>query len=98
MDIDITPVNDVPVAAVNTVSTARKTTAYTFAAGDFTFTDVESDSSGLGHDHQPVSLAGGTLELSGVTVNNGDTIAGGADREPRLHPGGRRQRRPAGDL
>ena len=55
MDIDITPVNDVPVATVNMVSTARKTTAYTFAAGDFTFTDVESDASRLGHDHEPIA-------------------------------------------
>ena len=32
MDIDITPVNDLPVATVNTVSTTEDT-AYTFAAG-----------------------------------------------------------------
>ena len=42
MDIDVTPVNDVPVATINTVSTTEDT-PYTFASGDFTFTDVESD-------------------------------------------------------
>ena len=43
MDIDITPVNDVPVATAGTVS-ASEDNPYTFAASDFTFTDVESDS------------------------------------------------------
>ena len=59
MDIDITPVNDVPVATVNTVSTTEDT-AYTFAAGDFTFTDVESDSL-VSVTITNQSLAGGTL-------------------------------------
>jgi len=72
MDIDITAVNDVPVATVNTVSTGEDT-AYTFASGDFTFTDVESDSL-VSVTITNQSLAGGTLELGGLTVNNGDTI------------------------
>ena len=42
MNIDVTPVNDVPVASNNTVST-NEDTPLNFASGDFTFTDVESD-------------------------------------------------------
>ena len=42
MAIDVTPVNDVPVATINTVSTSEDT-PLNFASGDFTFTDVESD-------------------------------------------------------
>ena len=41
--------------------------------GDFTFTDVKATR--WSRSPSPTSrLAGGTLELSGVTVNNGDTI------------------------
>ena len=72
MDIDITPVNDVPVATVNTVSTTEDNGLH-LRRGDFTFIDVESDSL-VSVTITNQSLAGGTLELSGVTVNNGDTI------------------------
>ena len=73
LDIDVNAVNDVPVATANTVTT-NEDTPYTFSAGDFTFTDVESDAL-VSVTITNQSLAGGTLQLSGVTVNNGDTIA-----------------------
>lgn len=77
MTINVTAVNDVPVAQVSSVST-NEDTAKTFAASDFLFNDVESDSlvsitvSGL-------SLASGdTLTVNqgagAVTVTNGMTI------------------------
>ena len=42
MTIDVTAVNDPPVTADNTV-TATEDTVFTFASGDFPYTDVESD-------------------------------------------------------
>ncbi len=71
--LDITPVNDIPVATANTVSTTEDT-AYTFSAADFTFTDNEGDSL-VSATLMNLSLASGTLTHSGGTVvNNGDTL------------------------
>ena len=43
MTIDVTAVNDVPVAADSSLTTDEDTSK-TFAVGDFAFTDVETDS------------------------------------------------------
>ncbi|NNJ97675.1 MAG: DUF4347 domain-containing protein [Gammaproteobacteria bacterium] len=74
MDIDVTPVNDVPVAIANTVTTTANT-AYTFNAADFTYSDVESDAL-LSVTFTNLSLGSGTLTYSGgITLNNGDTLS-----------------------
>ena len=73
MTINVTPVNDLPVATGNIVTT-NEDTARTFAATEFVFTDVEGDAlqsvtiSGL-------NLAGGSLVYSQGTVANGTTIS-----------------------
>jgi hypothetical protein len=67
-----TAVNDVPVAIANTVSTVEDTT-YSFNLSDFTFSDADGDAL-VSVTINNQSLTGGTLQLSGVTVNNGDTI------------------------
>ena len=73
MSIDVTAVNDVPVATANTVSTIEDI-AYSFTAADFTYTDVEGDAL-VSATITNLSLAGGTLTHSGGTaVNNGDTL------------------------
>ena len=75
MTIDVTPVNDAPAGADNTVTTDEDT-AYTFAAGDFGFTDPVD---GGAHSLQSVIIttlpANGTLLLSGVAVTAGQEIA-----------------------
>ena len=71
--LDIIPVNDVPVATANTVSTTEDV-AYSFASTDFTFTDAEGDSL-VSATISNLNLAGGTLTHSGgVAVNSGDTL------------------------
>jgi len=71
--IRVDPVNDVPVATANTVSTVENS-PYSFAAGNFTFSDVEGDSL-VSATITNLSLAGGTLTHSGGTpVNNNDTL------------------------
>ncbi len=80
MGVNVTAVNDIPVATANTVSTAEDT-AYTFSVADFTFTDTEGDAL-VSARLSNLSLASGTLTHSGGTVvNNGDTLtaAEGAD-------------------
>ena len=73
MTIDVTAVNDVPVASNNTVST-NEDTPLNFASGDFTFTDVEGDAL-VSAQLTNLNLNGGTLTHSGgTTVNNGDTL------------------------
>ena len=73
MDIDVTPVNDAPVATASTVSTAEDT-AYTFGVADFTYADVEGDAL-VSVTVTNLNLAGGTLEHSGGTaVTDGMTL------------------------
>ena len=73
MTIDVTAVNDVPVASNNTLGT-NEDTPLNFASGDFTFTDVEADAL-VSAQLTNLSLNGGTLTHSGGTaVNNGDTL------------------------
>ena len=73
MTIDVTAVNDVPVASNNTLNT-NEDTPLNFASGDFTFTDVEGDTL-VSAQLTNLSLNGGTLTHSGGTaVNNGDTL------------------------
>jgi VCBS repeat-containing protein len=71
--LDITPVNDAPVASANTVNTTEDN-AHNFAASDFTFFDVEGDSM-VSATLTNFSLAGGTLtHSSGIAVIDGDTL------------------------
>ena len=72
MTVDVTPVNDAPTAANNTVTT-NEDTAHTFAASEFNFADVDSDS--LDHVTIATLPATGTLTLSGSAVEEGDDIA-----------------------
>ena len=72
MTVDVTPVNDAPTAANNTVTT-NEDTAHTFAASEFNFADVDSDS--LDHVTIATLPATGTLTLSGSAVEAGDDIA-----------------------
>ena len=73
MTVDVTPVNDRPTAANNTVTT-NEDTAHTFAASEFNFADVDSDS--LDHVTIATLPATGTLTLSGsLQVEEGDDIA-----------------------
>ncbi|MEM6811121.1 MAG: cadherin-like domain-containing protein [Pseudomonadota bacterium] len=72
--IDVTPVNDEPQGADNTVTTLEDTT-YTFAASDFGFTDISDvpadDFASVIINTLPIN---GVLELSGVAVIAGDEI------------------------
>ena len=68
-----TPVNDVPVANANTVTTTEDN-AYNFTAADFTFSDVESDSL-VSARITNLILGGGTLTYGGGTaVISGNTL------------------------
>ncbi len=72
MTVDVTPVNDVPTAADNTVSTSEDT-AYTFSAVDFNFSDIEGDSLA---SVQITSLETvGALQLLGVDVTLNQVIS-----------------------
>jgi VCBS repeat-containing protein len=72
MTIDVTPVNDAPTAADNTV-TINEDATKTFAASDFNFADVDSDSLS---SIKIISLpATGALTLSGSAVSQNQTIA-----------------------
>jgi hypothetical protein len=78
MTIDVTPVNDAPVAAASSV-TANEDTAKTFAVSDFNYTDLESDSL-TSIAVVTVTLASGdtlTVDLGAgpVAVSNGMTIS-----------------------
>jgi len=67
------PTNEVPEATANTVSTPENT-AYSFSAGDFTFSDTEGDSL-VSATITNLALGGGTLTYSGGTpLNDGDTL------------------------
>ncbi len=73
VNIDITPVNDAPTAADDTVDISYNGT-HTFTAADFGFSDVD-----LGDSLQSVRIdtvpAAGILTLNGNAVNNGDVIS-----------------------
>jgi hypothetical protein len=73
VNIDITPVNDAPTAADDTVDISYNGT-HTFTAADFGFSDVD-----LGDSLQSVRIdtvpAAGILTLNGTDVNNGDVIS-----------------------
>ncbi len=60
MSINVTPVNDVPIAQVSNVTT-NEDTATTFAVADFQFSDVESN-----------SLV--SVTVSGLNLASGDTL------------------------
>ncbi|MDB2642125.1 VCBS domain-containing protein, partial [Alphaproteobacteria bacterium] len=70
--VTINGTNDAPTAANNTVTT-NEDTAHTFAASEFNFADVDSDS--LDHITIATLPATGTLTLSGTAVEAGDDIA-----------------------
>ena len=72
MTINVTPVNDAPTAADNTVTTAEDT-AHTFSAGEFNFADIDGDS--LAHVTIATLPDAGTLTLDGNAVSAGDDIA-----------------------
>ncbi len=73
MTIDVTAVNDVPVATDQTVSTSEDV-PLNFSSGDFTFTDVEGDAL-VSAQLTNLNLNGGTLTHSGGTVvSSGDTL------------------------
>ena len=74
MSITVNSVNDVPVATGNTV-VASEDVPLVIGAGDFSFTDVESDSL-MSVTISNLNLNGGTLTHTGGTVNvtNGMTI------------------------
>ena len=68
-----TAVNDVPVATANSVTTPEDT-PFSFAATDFTFSDVENNAL-VSVTFSNINLAGGTLTHSGgIDVSNGMTL------------------------
>jgi hypothetical protein len=73
MEIDVTAVNDAPVAMGNTVSTTAGD-AYGFHVSDFPFSDVE-DHALASVTITNLSLGGGTLKHGGTTVTNGTTLS-----------------------
>jgi hypothetical protein len=74
MTINVTAINDVPVAQANGVTTSEDTTKV-FAATDFPFTDTEGDSL-TSITISELSLASGdTLTLSGTDVTLNQTIS-----------------------
>ena len=74
MTIDVTSVNDEPDGADNTLTTLEDT-PYTFAAGDFGFSDVNDAPNNLLSVIITTLPASGVLELSGVAVTAGQEIA-----------------------
>ncbi|NNE63980.1 MAG: hypothetical protein HKN34_07855, partial [Gammaproteobacteria bacterium] len=60
--LDITPVNDAPTAATNTVVT-NEDTDYTFAAADFNFADIDGDA--LASIQITTLESAGSLQLNG---------------------------------
>jgi hypothetical protein len=72
MTIDVTPANDLPTAADNTVTIAEGGT-HSFTAGQFNFADVDGDS--LNHIKITSLPATGTLKLNDSNVTQGQSIA-----------------------
>jgi hypothetical protein len=72
--IAVTPVNDAPAGADKTVTT-NEDVDYTFAAGDFGFTDPnDSPANGLLAVKITTLATDGTLKLSGVAVTAGQVV------------------------
>ena len=73
MTVNVTPVNDAPTGASNTVTT-EEDTDYTFSAGDFNFSDADA-----GDDLASVTVvtlpAAGALALDGAAVVAGQAVA-----------------------
>ncbi|AFM24499.1 FG-GAP-like repeat-containing protein [Desulfomonile tiedjei] len=73
MTIDVTPVNDAPSGADNTITTDEDT-PHTFIAGEFGFSDID-----IGDQLQAVQITSlplaGQLQLNGVDVNLNDLIS-----------------------
>ncbi|HPM82692.1 MAG TPA: tandem-95 repeat protein, partial [Candidatus Anammoximicrobium sp.] len=73
--IPVTPVNDPPEGTDTTVTTAEDT-AYTFATGDFGFTDPDDIPANAFNRVNITTLPGaGTLKLNGTAVTAGQFIA-----------------------
>ena len=70
--VDVSAVNDAPVAAGNTVTT-NEDTAYTFSAADFNFSDVDGDS--LASIKITSLESAGALQLNGVDVALNEVIS-----------------------
>ena len=71
--INVSAINDVPVAQASSVTT-NEDTAKTFAVGDFLFSDVEGDSLASITISSLNLASGDTLKLSGTDVTVGQTI------------------------
>ncbi|NQZ48536.1 MAG: hypothetical protein HRT63_13565, partial [Erythrobacter sp.] len=71
--IDVTSVNDAP-SGTDATLTTNEDTAYTFAAGDFGFTDVNDAPDNFNSVIITTLPANGVLELSGVAVTAGQEI------------------------
>jgi len=75
MTVNVTPVNDAPAGTDNAVTTLEDT-AYTFAAGDFGFTDPLDNPADEFSQVEITRVWGGvTLKLDGVPVSEGDFVA-----------------------
>ena len=75
MTIDVTEVNDAPAGTDNTLTTLEDT-PYTFAAGDFGFTDPNDNPDDILQSVIITTLpADGILELFGIPVTAGQEIA-----------------------
>ncbi|WP_291179347.1 Ig-like domain-containing protein [Gimesia sp.] len=72
MTIDVTSVNDAPIASGNTVTTDEDT-PYVFSASDFNFSDIDGDS--LASVRISVLETVGSLQLSGVDVTLNQIIS-----------------------
>ncbi|MFI4848928.1 MAG: Ig-like domain-containing protein [Gimesia chilikensis] len=72
LTVDVTPVNDAPTAADNTVTTSEDT-AYVFTAADFNFSDIDGDSLASVRINALATL--GTLQLSGLDVTLNQVIS-----------------------
>ena len=68
LTIDVTPVNDIPTAASNTISTDEDTPK-PLSQADFGFTDVEDQSDATKGTVNISAIMGGTIELNGTTVS-----------------------------
>lgn len=76
MSLDVTPVNDAPVATGKTVAT-NEDVAYHFLSTDLPFTDAENNAA-VSYTLSNLSLNGGTLVVNGgTTVTDGMTIPAG---------------------
>src|SRR5439155_148987 len=73
LTINVTAVNDLPVAQASSVTT-NEDTAKTFAVSDFSFTDVDGDSLASITITSVTLASGDTLKLSGVDVTASQTI------------------------